>query len=225
MSLHDISKNDPMRSLPKPNTNDNVTNRLAHGTTQNHNAGEQAIGDGLKFKERQILARQSGTNKAVYGFLESTNEFGLKVAKPGIDVLTAEDIDLIFDSENNVFKVLDTGIIVTSGNSVPGVANGFSDSHVLTFGDPFSVSLDEAPAIIGFINLGGPSVWSALPETYFNGNGIGGAGGTASWVTHRIYAIVDQPYVITDYMTWNTGPATWPSETIRWYIFSQTNAI
>ena len=143
MSLFDISKDDQFRSLPRPNANDLIQNRLAHGTTQNHQAGEEVSPDGLKFRERQLLAQQDGDNKAVFGFLESTNKFGLKVAKAGYDVLTATDSQLIFNSEQNVFKIVQTG---TTSVTVPA---GYSDSV------PYTASvahgLGVAPAILAYV--------------------------------------------------------------------------
>lgn len=145
MSLFDISKDDPMRSIPAPNTNDSVTNRLAHGTTQNQNSGEIAEDDGLKFLERQIIAKQDGFNKAAFGFYGDANKFGLKVAQDGFDVLTASDSQLIFNSEQNSFKILSYG-----GGSIP-VSNPMTPSQVIT-ATGFH-NLGFTPAFIAFGNI------------------------------------------------------------------------
>ena len=120
MSLHDVDKDGINRNNPTPNADDNILDRLAHGTTQNQNSIEEAEADGLKFLERQVIAKQDGVNKAVFGFLDSSNKFGLKVAPDGLDVLTASDDELIFNSEQNVFKIVDTG---TTTISVPDPFN------------------------------------------------------------------------------------------------------
>jgi hypothetical protein len=156
MSLHDISKNHGQRLNPKPNSNDEQKNPMAHGTTQNHNAGEEAEADGLKFKERQILAKQDGDNKAVFGFLESTNAFGLKVAKEGYDVLTAADENLVFNSEQNVFK-----IVATAATSITALAPVNSATVAVTH------NLGFTPTIIAYVNNAGQyvpipfTIWSA----------------------------------------------------------------
>lgn len=114
MSLFDISKGDPMRSIPKPNTNDDVTNRLAHGTTQNHQAGEEISPDGLKFRERQIVAQQDGVTKALFGFLDSSNRFGFRIAADGVDAIELNALDrgsLIFDDQRPSPKVLKSDIV------------------------------------------------------------------------------------------------------------------
>lgn len=124
MSLHDIDKTHGRRLNPSPNSNDKVADRLAAGTTQNHNAGEEALSDGLKMKERQIIAVQDGFNKAIFGFYGDANKFGFKVAQDGFDVLTATDDQLIFNSEQNMFKIAK---VVTGTYSLTGtdITNGY----------------------------------------------------------------------------------------------------
>jgi hypothetical protein len=109
MSIHDIDKQTGGRVAPQPNTNDDVQQRMAQGTNQVQNSVEGEDDRGLRTLERQILAVQDGTNKAVMGFYGEDNKFGLKVAKDGYDVLTAKPSDLIFNSENNVFKIVASG--------------------------------------------------------------------------------------------------------------------
>jgi hypothetical protein len=142
MSLHDISKDHAERLEPKPNHNDINKAPRAHGTTQNHNAGEEATADGLKFKERQILANQDGNVKAAFGFFGTANKFGLKVAKAGYDADTAADTQLIFNSEQNTFKIVATGTITVAGTGGATTTNWSSISHGLPF----------APIAVGFLN-------------------------------------------------------------------------
>ena len=136
--MHDIDKTHEQRLNPSPNSNDEVSTRLAHGTTQNHNSKELATDNGLKFKERQIIAKQDGFNKAAFGFYSSSNKFGLKVAKEGVDVLTAADIDLVFNSEQNVFKIvgrpITLNLTVTKTGGVSDTGYGVTTYiHGLTF--------------------------------------------------------------------------------------------
>ena len=106
ISLHDIDKQGDNRVSPQPNANDQRSEYLAQGTNQAQNHGAAASADGLKIKERQIIARQGGYNKAAFGFYGTANKFGLKVAKEGYDVLTATDDQLVFNSEQNTFKIV-----------------------------------------------------------------------------------------------------------------------
>lgn len=152
MSLFDVDKksDNGQRLNPAPNSNDEMADRLAHGTTQNHNAGEEAQADGLKLKERQILAVQDGFNKAVFGFYGDANKFGLKVAKDGFDVLTAVNADLVFNSEQNVFKIVQTGTItvtkpagVYTGDATVTHNLGFTPSVMAFSGENGGVPLPD----------------------------------------------------------------------------------
>lgn len=75
-------------------------------------------------KERQIIAVQDGFNKAIFGFYGDANKFGFKVAQDGFDVLTATDDQLIFNSEQNMFKIAK---VVTGTYSLTGtdITNGY----------------------------------------------------------------------------------------------------
>lgn len=124
MTLFDIDKSGDGRSDPKPNENDQQNQRLAQGTTQNQNSVEEAQADGLKFLERQIIAKQDGVNKAVFGFLDSSNKFGLRVAKEGQDVLTASSDGLVFNSEQNTFKIVTTTVLTLPVDFTAHVGSG-----------------------------------------------------------------------------------------------------
>lgn len=165
MSLHDIDKGGVRRKLPSPNASDSIVQRYAHGTVQNQNSQEEAEADGLKFLERQIIARQSGFNKAIFGFSGEANKFGLRVAEDGKDVLTASDDELLFNSEQNVFKVVNSGSVTTSGftATAPG-ASGYRQtiSAVATVNH----NLGYVPAVIAYYNDTGANF--AIPFTNFN---------------------------------------------------------
>lgn len=152
MALHDIDKNHSRRLTPSPNQNDQVSQRMAAGTTQHQNSGEQADDDGLRILERQILAKQDGENKAVFGFYGVANKFGLKVAKAGADVLTAGDSDLIFNSEQNLFK------IITSSSVTFAVASLTSGS---TTTQTVAHKQTGIPAVIAFVNGTGSTYLTA----------------------------------------------------------------
>lgn len=150
--LHDIDKTGDNRLNSTPNNDDKVIDRLAHGTTQNQNSGEEAQADGLKFLERQIIAKQDGVNKAVFGFFGEANKFGLKVAEDGVDVLTASDDGLIFNSEQNVFKIV---VSSTAAQSVPSLAQDVTDTLTVPH------NLGYIPAVIVFLNGTGSTYLTA----------------------------------------------------------------
>ena len=124
MGLHDIDKQTGGRVAPQPNTNDDVQQRMAQGTSGVQNTSDLDEVDGLQFRERQIIAVQDGENKAAFGFYGSANKFGLKVAEDGVDVLTAANDELIFNSEFNTFKIVSTGVITLAkgASTISGTA-------------------------------------------------------------------------------------------------------
>lgn len=65
----------------------------------------------LQAKERvQVFKDDEGVRRVLLG--KSSNSFyGLKVSKPDIDVFSATDEQLVFNSEQNVFKIVDKGTI------------------------------------------------------------------------------------------------------------------
>ena len=156
MSLHNVDKTNDNRKDPQLNQNDHVDKRMAHGTTQIHNKTEADTSTGsLSFLERQILAQESGVNKAVFGFLDESDTFGLKVAKEGYNVLTATDDQLIFNSTQNVFKIVQKG---TASLTIPAVTGA------TTFQTTINHNLGYTPIPLVFEGTG-PS-YLALPVSH-----------------------------------------------------------
>lgn len=148
MSLHDIDKNNSNRITPLLNSADDVQQRMAQGTNGVQNTNDVDEVDGLQFRERQIIAVQDGENKAAFGFYGTANKFGLKVAEDGVDVLTAADSQLIFNSEQNVFKIVKSGTATltpsNTGSPLYTVANG---------GYTLTVNFDDiggTPGVVAF---------------------------------------------------------------------------
>lgn len=105
--LHDVSKNNDNRSLPEPNVDDSLSQRMAHGTTQvQHNAEGTSFDTRLAVQERRIIGVKDGVNKALFGFDDDANFF-FKIAPDGVDVLTAADNELYLNSADNTFKIVD----------------------------------------------------------------------------------------------------------------------
>jgi hypothetical protein len=56
----------------------------------------------------QIFKDDSGTRRVLLG-KGSDGFYGLKVSQEGQDVYTADNTDLVFNSDNNLFKIISTG--------------------------------------------------------------------------------------------------------------------
>ncbi len=109
--LHDVSKDSDSRSIPIPNVDDSLSQRMAHGTTQvQHNAEGTSFDTRLAVQERRIIGVKNGVNKALFGFNDNA-EFFFKIAPDGVDVLTASDSELYLNSANNTFKIVEVPTI------------------------------------------------------------------------------------------------------------------
>lgn len=87
--LHDISKGDAMRSLPTPNTNDDVQNRMAHNTTQTTYKKEGSSNpQRIAMKNGLILTYDSANRvSSVYGYIPALSTVPVFIiAKSGYDV-------------------------------------------------------------------------------------------------------------------------------------------
>lgn len=213
MSLHDIDKQEDNRGLPRPNADDQQFQRMAHGTTQNQNSIEEAQADGLKFLERQIIAKDDGVNKALFGFLED-GTFGLKVAKPGFDVLTASDDDLIFNSAQNVFKIVDSGNIVLPAASLnTGGANyGFNVGATTSIAH----GLSYTPAVIAFVN-DGTGGFVLMPWEFQNGT----TSGSFSRGTYRIAIDGTNIYGVSEIWGYNVNTSI-AASSAKYYLLQET---
>jgi hypothetical protein len=74
----------------------------------------------------------SQVNQIVLGKL-SDGRYGMKVAPTGVNVLTASDSELIFNSSQNVFKIVKTGTAVIPGSLVPGSSSFVTVRHDLNY--------------------------------------------------------------------------------------------
>lgn len=91
MSLHDIDKTNDTRTQPKPNTNDNVLERMAHNTTSTTYRKDTATNrQRITFKNGLILTYdQDNKVSSVYGYLPNFSSTPvLIIAKAGYDVFT-----------------------------------------------------------------------------------------------------------------------------------------
>lgn len=211
MSLHDIDKNSSNRITPILNAADSVTERKAHGTTAIQNSSDPTETDGLKFLERQIIAVQDGENKAAMGFYGSANKFGLKVAQNGIDVLTATDDQLIFNSENNVFKIVKVMDVSVTINSPSSVTASTTTAHNLGF----------TPAYVAFIT---PDASFPTPISSNNGPNpfpIIGTGGSLPFLIAQLQVTVNESSVFFSIVT-GTGVSGTFTNTARVYLMQET---
>ena len=91
MSLHDLDKTHEQRLNPSPNSNDEISNRLAHNTMSTAYKTESTTSkQRLVFKNSLILTYDStGKVSSVYGYIPSVSSIPVFIiANAGYDVFT-----------------------------------------------------------------------------------------------------------------------------------------
>lgn len=100
----------------------------------------------------QVFKDDTGTRRVLLG-KGADGFYGLKVSEEGTDVYSAGDSELIFNSNNNVFKIVDEGTVI-----LPDVSAGSSQMVSYTH------NLGFIPAVVSFVDIGG----FAFPIPYLN---------------------------------------------------------
>ena len=116
----------------------------------------QAINDNFQQlaseNRTKIITNEEGVQRVIIG-RKPDGSYVLQVSKPGINVLEAGPDDLIFSSDNNLFKIVDSGEV---SMNMPSVTNGTSSPQVFGYAEH---DLDYAPMVIAFMTIpsaGGP---------------------------------------------------------------------
>lgn len=145
----------------------------------------------------RMLVYDGVTDRVEFGKIGTgPNDWGLKVSQPNIDVRTATNSQLIFNSAQDTFKVVATGSIVSAALSLsnPGVGSYNSGQSL----NQVAHGLSYLPGIIAFIQQGAGTYVSTPFTSVFGG------GGTAMrW--YSVYAIVDAQNVTLEIDATVTG--------------------
>ena len=117
----------------------------------------------LDSENRTKVIKNGTTPTLLFGYQKGgfgTQDYGLKVAKPGFDVTTATPAQMAFNSGFNNLKVVGSGTIVVNhpANSVGGSAQ-------------ITHNLGYIPAILAFMENSGN--YFQLPNTGMNLSGVG----------------------------------------------------
>lgn len=141
---------------------------------------------------------------------------GFYVTKPGIDVTSAKsNDDFIFNSNQNVFKIVKTGFISVPGYTVanPGVGTfGSNGVEVIT-----SHGLDFVPAIVAYLSDLNSSNFLQLPYSIATGGGT-----TGVWI--NVIAQIDETNITVDASALVFGSTTYTAsnQTIKYFLLQET---
>lgn len=167
----------------------------------------------------KVVRDESGTDRIIFGRYPDGN-YGLKVSKPGVDVSTAEDNDLIFNSSNNLFKIVDSGTVPMT---LPDIPNGTKADVSQTVAH----NLGYSPLVIAFITQTNPQ--SPAVETRLFGassvqaKSVSTAGVVISYVSDE--KVIASATNVT--FNWSVSNAAGYAQqaqtaTIKYYLLSET---
>lgn len=129
----------------------------------------QGVGLNKVTDAQGTLINDGSFDRVLIGFQKEgfgTKDLGIKVSKEGYDVKTATDDQLIFNSSQNVFKVVLTGSTTVVGSSALayGTPQTTTIPHGLSGTPAFQVYVNPSSPISGF--QGGAGITN-LPLLYF----------------------------------------------------------
>lgn len=182
MSLSETDKSSDNRATPALNTVDGLPSPMAHATsgiayrTENNSSTAPRVVE----KDDQIIVFDGTDNKALFG-RDGNGDYVVKVAKDGFDVLTAADGDLIFNSAQNVFKIVGTvsSAFPDPGTASPPAGGGGAFVSALT---SVAHGLSFTPAFLAF--SGASPTFTQSPNLTNMGTFGAGVGGVGMYVAN-----------------------------------------
>lgn len=182
------------------------------------NRGTQSIGGSANIQSdpsgQRMVVNDNSFNRVAFGRIGTgVNDWGMKVSKPGIAVDTATNDQLIFNSSQNVFKIVSSGTLTSPSLTVanPGAQYGSGTASAAV-----THNLGYIPAVLAYISQAGQ--YYALP---FNFSWGGGTSTGQRWA--MMSATVDSStfYVSLDVTCYNTS---WTNAnfSIKYYLLQET---
>lgn len=191
----------------------------------------QATDNQLVLKEdynegNTIYYDASGIPNVLIGLRPLTNVRGFYVSKPGIDVTKATDDELIFNSQQDTFKV-----VLSSTTAIPlenmTAGNTVMNTITIPHGLSFIPILDAYALVTYFVSLDGSTVVPIQVYTSLPYNGFSGIP-DSSIEKYSIIAGVDDTniYISYFYQTTSSGSGgtgyNFPTTPIRYYLRQET---
>lgn len=174
----------------------------------------------------RLVAFDGQNNVGLFGF-DSAGRVVVKVAKPGFDAASAEDDELIFNSQQNVLKVIDTDTLTLPGFNLGSndfragtrkVAHGQSEIPIIkAYGRVNETIPDEGDQTT---TTASANVYAYVPLPYNPLNVLFPDSVTA----YRITVMVDETYIYFSYLYYTNalGGYNFPDVPIRYYILQES---
>ncbi len=172
-------------------------------------------------QDKNRIIGKDGDNTPRLAIVADGVNFSMKTSPFGIDVLSADDDSLTFNSDRNLFKIVSSGV----HNYTP--ANSGSPNYTVTHGlmtTTIAHNLGYTPVFIIYVTFPpGNSILQGLFQLPFLGTSTGtsSVGSIVTWMTIR--ASADDNNINIQF---NTGPAnSWnltPLFSFRYYLMQET---
>lgn len=191
----------------------------SNNDSTNYNQVNRLITEFQNEQVTKIFKDDTGTRRVLMG-KGKDGFYGFKVSEDGVDVYEAANDELIFNSSQNVFKIVATGTIEVSAYTLAaGETNTYSGGT-----QAFDVhGLGYSPAVIAYIYENDvPSIHNLMPLTRMNG---GGTGGGYSMTDFRIYTDTQQVRVVAStwaYGGYNFSGITINAHTVKYYLLQES---
>lgn len=164
-----------------------------------------------------MLKDTTGTPRIVM-YIDSSNNPVFKISPAGVDVTTATNAQLSFNSSQNVFKIVSSGTLTIDPvtTAAPGAGNfvNFSQSSAAV-----SHSLGYTPAVLAFEFDQANASYIPLPS-----NISGGTGTTCVWTQTSVY--VTSTTILATVKGTVTGPTgglgSVFTKTIKYYLLQES---
>lgn len=222
MSLLDSDPDTTNRLEPMPQAPDKNPVRHADGTTAITNKQDGSSGAYVSTKDATVKVND-GTIDVIKLGLQSDGSYAfqfsddtvprllmdadsMKISQPGYDVTTATDDQLIFNSDQNMFK-----IVTTNTATITKAANASNGTTTIAHG------LSYTPIVTAYINDGG--LYRMLPHFSLLDDG------TSSMKILRAYrAWSDATNIYLSETTASTGSAYTNTDSVdvRYYLLQET---
>lgn len=216
MALHDQDKQNGDRANPSLNADDNLQNRMSHKTigTSYKAAGNQESSR-IIFDKNAVVGLHDAENKDIFiGYDPNISTRPVvRIAKDGFDAIDATDDQLIFNSEQNVFKIVKTGDII-----IPDVTSnkaGTSQYGFFNSTNSLPHDLGFIPAVVAFISNG--ASFQMLPVTRPDGVAVN----AFAMLTWRITVDATNIYAISECLAFNESN-THTGGTVKYYLLQET---
>lgn len=171
-------------------------------------------------ENRRIVTEDNSDKRVFLGKIgDGANDWGMKVSQEGVDVASATDSQLVFNSANNLFKIVDTGTATVPALGAAPTSDSFTSSSITI---DTNITTTEPLAFFAYGKLTGGATLRALPFHQVYTDGAQGARIGAEWEVTSSVVAGELSLGITGRNYQNN---TVDDLLVRWYVVRETIAV